>query len=391
MQSSISSERLLNGNSMPNASTKGPQKQIVLLSLVGTTPAVLTETVYALAHRKRSIIPDRVIAVTSSGGRSVLVRQLFEDGAWQALRHTLKTLKKVPDSKLRFGPIPECIRVFPTADRKAELEDIRTAEDNETVAEFLMELVRSFTDNDSIQLIVSIAGGRKTTSALLHSVVTLLGRGDDMITHIIVSDPWSSIPHFYFPGCPGTFKDPLTGKTVRSKDARLDLAEVPFVPLRYLFTRELERSPGSYLQLMQQLRSRAINIADELSVRLNTSSGELVVNGKTVRLGPNEFLLYLYFAKRAKGRGKPIDALVSVEHELANLKKANSRPTDLGHWASRALDSAGFNAKEDLRKWIASIRKHFRDAGFDPSEVDRLVPHRGYLAIDVPAEHIEIV
>ncbi len=370
---------------------KFAEKQIVLLSLVGTTPAVLTETVYALAQRKPPILPDRIVAVTSAGGRSVLMKQLFEQGAWDALHQKLKTLKKVPNDKLRFGPIAECIRVFPSADRKAELEDIRTAEDNEAAAEFLMELVRSFADNDSIRLIVSIAGGRKTTSALLHSVMTLLGRGDDMITHVIVSDPWSSIPDFFFPGCPGTFKDPVTGKSVQSKDARLDLAEVPFVPLRYLFKRELEKSPGSYLQLMQQLRSRAINIADELSISVDTGSGELVINDKTIRLGPNEFLLYLFFAKRAKVRRKPVEALVSIEQDLASLKKANARPTDLGHWASRALEGAGFSAKEDLRKWIANIRKHFREAGFDPSEVERLVPHRGYLAIDVPAEHIEIV
>jgi CRISPR-associated protein (TIGR02584 family) len=89
-----------------------------------------------------------------------------------------------------------------------------------------METIRSFTDNDSIQLIVSIAGGRKATSAFLHSVTTLLGRGDDTtITHIIVSDPWSSFPDFFFPGCAGTFRDPVTNKRLRSIDAKLDLAE----------------------------------------------------------------------------------------------------------------------------------------------------------------------
>lgn len=375
---------------MPKASTRIAEKQIVLLSLVGTTPAVLTETVYALAQRKPAIIPDRIVAVTSAGGRSVLKRQLFDQGAWDALHQKLKTLKKVPADKLRFGPIAECIRVFASADRKAELEDIRTAEDNEAVAEFLMELVRSFTDNDSIRLIVSIAGGRKTTSALLHSVMTLLGRGDDMITHVIVSDPWSSIPNFFFPGCPGTFKDPVTGKDVRSKDARLDLAEVPFVPLRYLFKRELEKSPGSYLQLIQQLRARAINVDSELSIRVDTRSGDVAINEKKLRFGPNEFLFYLYFAQRTKNRKKAIEGLNTIEAELTALKESHRRDTDPERWANRALRGSRFDPSEDLRKWAASIRKHLKRAGFDSGQIERLVPHRGYLAIDVPAEHIEI-
>jgi CRISPR-associated protein (TIGR02584 family) len=151
---------------MPKLSVKSAEKQIVLLTLVGTTPAVLTETVYALAHRKPAIFPDRIVAVTTAGGRSILHEQLFQRQNWAALRHKLGASRKIPDDKLRFGPIAECVRVFPSADRKMELEDIRTAADNEAVAEFLMEVVRSFTDNDSVQLIVSIAGGRKATSAL---------------------------------------------------------------------------------------------------------------------------------------------------------------------------------------------------------------------------------
>ncbi len=100
----------------------------------------------------------------------------------------------VPAKKLLFGPIGEDIRVFPSRDRTRELDDIRSIQDNEAVAEFLMEIVRSFVENDSIRLVASLAGGRKTTSALLHSVMTLLGRSDDLLTHIIVDEPWPSQP-----------------------------------------------------------------------------------------------------------------------------------------------------------------------------------------------------
>ena len=243
-------------------------QQVVFLCLVGTTPAVLTETVYALANQDEALIPDRVVAVTTSTGKKLLIEKLFDEGHWEALKTSLRVAGRKVEGKLLFGPVADSIRVFPNAERNRELDDIRTLEDNETVAEFFMELVRSFTENDSIRLVTSLAGGRKTTSALLHSVMTLLGRSQDMITHILVNDPWALIPDFLYPGCRGVFKDPKTGKRLKSSDAHLDLAEVPFVPLRYLFKRDLQKSAGSYLQLVQQLRTRAINLEDELSLQV---------------------------------------------------------------------------------------------------------------------------
>jgi CRISPR-associated protein (TIGR02584 family) len=365
-------------------------KQVVLLSLVGTTPAVLTETVYELAQLKNPIFPDRVVVATTAPGRAILVEQLFERGNWQALRKYLRESTKMPKDKLIFGPIADSIRVFPSADRTRELDDIRTGEDNEAVAEFLMELVRSFTENDSIHLVVSLAGGRKTTSALLHSVMTLLGRGHDMITHIIVSDPWTTFPDFFYPGCRGIFKDPISGKRLKSSDALLDLAEVPFVPLRYLFKRDLEKSAGSYLHLIHQLRTRTINLDDELSVRVETASSEVKINERVLRFSPNEFLLYLYFAKRAAAAELPVESFTAIGDELIALKKLHEPEADFGHWASKALQGR-FDAAEDARKWAGNIRSQLKKAGFDNVQIERLVPRRGYLAIQIPPEHIEIV
>lgn len=369
---------------------KQDPQQIVLLCLVGTAPAVLTETVYVLANRKSPIFPDRIVAVTTTTGRAVLVEQLFKRGNWLALREHLAASTAVTDDKLVFGPIADSIRVFPSADRTRELDDIRTAGDNEAVAEFLMELVRGFAENDSIQLIVSLAGGRKTTSALLHSVMTLLGRGHDVITHIIVNDPWTSFPDFFYPGCKGTFKDPATGKRLKSSEATLDLAEVPFVPLRYLFKRDLERSAGSYLHLIQQLRTRTINLEDELSLRIEVTSAEVKINERVLRFSPNEFLFYLYFAQRAAAGELPVESFTAVGDDIFALKKRHQPENDFGHWASRALQGH-FDPSEDARKWAASIRSQLKKAGFDTVQIERLVPRRGYLAIEVPAEHIEIV
>ncbi|MBV8226076.1 MAG: TIGR02584 family CRISPR-associated protein [Verrucomicrobia bacterium] len=365
-------------------------EQTILLCLVGNTPAVLTETVWALALQNDPIIPDRVVVATTRGGRDLLVKKLFQENQWEALRKDLSKKGVALQGRLLFGPISECIRVFPSAHRDRELDDIRTKEDNAAVAEFLMDLVRSFTENPSVRLIVSIAGGRKTASALLHSVVALLGRASDMITHVIVDEPWAFHPDFLYPGCKGEFRDPKTGQTLDSIQAQLYLAEVPFVPLRYLFERDLQRSAGSYLQLVNQLRNRAVNLEDELSVKLEPQTGELTVNEKTIRLSPNEFLYYFYFAERAADGKPPVDSYPAIGDHLEALRRKHEQESDFGHWASKALQGR-FDASEDPRKWANNIRSQLRAAGFDRLQIERLVPMRGRLSIQIPSENIEIV
>lgn len=179
--------------------------QTVLLGLVGATPAVLTETVWVLATQADSIIPDRIIALATAPGAALLKEKLFTDGHWKRMTAQLRDRGIPLEGKLKFGPIGDSIRVFPDLTRSRELDDIRSLEDNQATAEFFMEIIRGFTENESVRLIVSIAGGRKTTSALLHSVMTLLGRSQDQINHILINDEWIFQKDFLYPGCTHEF------------------------------------------------------------------------------------------------------------------------------------------------------------------------------------------
>lgn len=363
--------------------------QTVLISLVGATPAVLPETVWALATQPEPVLPDRIIALATAPGAAQLKEKLFADGHWERMLEQLKAKGAQREGKLKFGPIADSIRVFPDLSRSRELDDIRSLEDNEAIAEFFMELIRGFTENDSIRLIVSIAGGRKTTSALLHSVMTLLGRAQDQINHILINDEWIYQKDFLYPGCTGEFVNRETGEPLSSADARLDLVEVPFVPLRYLFKRDLEKSAGSYVELMNQLRTRTINVEDDLIVQLDTARGTLSVSGRDVSLSPNEFLLYLFFALRTQD-GKPaVESYASIGEDLQDLKAERLVGDNFGHWSHSALSSQ-FDAGEDLRKWASNIRAKLKKADFDSFQIDRLVPRGGHLAIDLPPEKIQV-
>ena len=84
------------------------------------------------------------------------------------------------------------------------LLDIRSPEDNDAAGDFIMDEVRRIVGNPDTRLIASLAGGRKTMGALLYAVLSLLGRAQDSLTHVLVNEPFESpatnARRFYFPG-----------------------------------------------------------------------------------------------------------------------------------------------------------------------------------------------
>lgn len=122
------------------------------------SPAILTETVWALARERPSLLPHRVVAVTTTAGRDAIRRELFEGGIWEKLETAL-------GKTIRFGTTAEDIRVFTRADnrgRSVELDDIRTPADNEAAADFLLDALRPFTENQDARLVCSPAGSDVT-------------------------------------------------------------------------------------------------------------------------------------------------------------------------------------------------------------------------------------
>src|SRR5205814_2260370 len=119
---------------------------------------------------------------------------------------------------------------------------------NDAAAEMILDEVRRFTSNDDTRLIASIAGGRKTMGALLHAAMSLLGRRQDRLTHVLVNEPFDHPglrPKFFFPGQPGTRHELRLPdgrlEVVPTAQARPELAEVPFAALHYLFREHLGR------------------------------------------------------------------------------------------------------------------------------------------------------
>ncbi len=187
-------------------------KKAVLVSVVGTTPSILTETAWALAHRDVPVVPDEVVAITTKNGKSRLAETLLEGGVWNDMLACLKREGIDVEGRLVFGSAS--IHAIPDV-RGNEIDDLRTGEDNLRAADFMLAQLRQFTEDCGTELHVSIAGGRKTMSALMFSCMTLLGRDCDKVYHVLLPTELEggSEPPFYFPKKGTRYKSLLTGKS----------------------------------------------------------------------------------------------------------------------------------------------------------------------------------
>ena len=174
--------------------------RIILIAGMGTSPAVLTETVWALAHQKKPAVPDEIVVLTTKSGKDAL-REAVMSGApsvWERLKAALRTEKIAIAGKLVFGDTS--IRVIPDENGN-EAGDLRTGADNLHAADFMLGEIRKYTEDTETTILSSIAGGRKTMSALLFSCMTLLGREQDKVYHVLLPPEFEQgvEPPFFFP------------------------------------------------------------------------------------------------------------------------------------------------------------------------------------------------
>ena len=384
-----------------------PHPETILLAVTGMSPAILTETVWALAQENPPVLPDRIVVLTTTVGKDQIERELFtpqphfnDQCGWDCLREKLQERGHDMKGRLRFDPASDLhilTRWDESSHRNLFLTDIRTAADNEAVADCILEFVRSIVESPDTRLIASIAGGRKTVGTLLYACMTLVGREDDRLTHVLVNEPFDDArlsPRFYFPEQPSAELTTPDNKTVRAPEAHIDLADVPFVPLRNLFSRELRRMPGRFSALVAQcsegIRKRSGN---RVKLVVHRSRPEIEVNGIRIKLSPKEQLLALFLADRGRKTQPAFAAYKDAEDSLNEYREQLRREApenDFSDW--RRLNSIASNFDEqEIRKAISRFRKKLIAAGPQAMLLLPFLPEAGRLSIDLPRKQISVI
>ncbi|MEA3220471.1 MAG: hypothetical protein OZX49_01579 [Immundisolibacter sp.] len=264
----------------------------VLLAVTGLSPQIVTETLYALALRTQPPwLPTQIrLLTTARGAEHARLNLLSQEPGWF---HRLRADYGLPD--IRFDA--ECIEVIRDGAGQP-LEDIRSQADNDATADALTEAVRALTADPDCALHVSIAGGRKTMGYYLGYALSLFGRPQDRLSHVLVSPPFESHPLFYYPS-PGERVIHTLGPSPQPLDchqAEVTLAEIPFVRLR-------EGLPDALLAGRARFSGTvtALNrVFGPPALTLDLPARRIRAGGIDLVLPPAELAFLALFARRAR-------------------------------------------------------------------------------------------
>lgn len=220
---------------------------------------------------------------------------------------------------------------------------------------------------------------------LLYAAVSLLGRETDRITHVLVEPPYESQPDFWFPGQTALKTGRAKSKT---RPPWVELADIPFVPLRRKIVDTLGREPGSFLTLSALCReAQETPVFPLLSISESTIGCR--VDGHPVRLGPREHSLLLFLCEHALSGNPPLaDYTAGADAWLLHRTALHGRCSKMGEdWrvsCRQPIDS------DCLKHDISSIREKLKKAGPAGVALGKLLPARGRCSLALPPDCIDL-
>jgi CRISPR-associated protein (TIGR02584 family) len=351
---------------------------------------VVTETLYALIKQTPSFIPSEVCLLTTrEGAERAKLALLSEDPGW------FKRFCR--DYRLPAIEFDErSIHVLKNADGQP-LEDIRTPEDNRQAADQICEMVRVLTADPESALHVSLAGGRKTMGYYLGYALSLYGRPQDRLSHVLVSEPFESSWEFFYPTPYERIIQTRNDKLADCAEAIVTLAEIPFVRLREgLPPRLLSGRAG--LSEVVEAANRALE-PPRLLIDLCLKS--VWADDLKIDLNPTELALLLWLAERACGDNPHVHWQQASEAQefLEAAKRVMNRDSGEYDRCQKALNERLQDA-ELLREYFEPHKSRIKTAFVETlgkTAASRYLIQRGgdrgrsYYYLPLEAAQIEII
>ncbi len=266
-----------------------------LLAVTGLNPQIVTETLYALAMQPPRVVPRAVHVLTTAEGaeRARLTLLSERPGGFRQL---------LADYELGSVAFDEQhIHVLHDGAGRA-LPDIRTAADNRAAADQVAELVRQLTQNDADALHVSLAGGRKTLGFFAGYALSLWGRPQDRLSHVLVDEPFESSWEFFYPTPYERIIQTREHKVADCAKAQVTLADIPFVRLRHGLPQRLLRGQASFAEAVAAAQGHL----GPPALRLDLQRQRIVAHGCEITLPPAELAFLAWFARRAAAGLPPL-------------------------------------------------------------------------------------
>lgn len=266
----------------------------ILITVLGSSPAILTETLYALIEKKR--FPTQVHILTTDHGVETFdklkiqqcIERLCDD--YNMPKTLLKNMNfhvaKHPDGTL--------------------LNDIRDEQDQVIMADEITSVVRTLTADKNTVIDASIAGGRKSMSFYMGYIFSMFAREQDILSHVLV-DPVYENTNFFYPTVDSQhvtllFGDNkgevkiVDGQPLDAMDAKSSvlLAEIPFIRLNQsLQDADDTFVAGGALTYSDCIKAYNLSLTPELiRLTVNPKALEVTINEWRIMLPPEHMALY---------------------------------------------------------------------------------------------------
>lgn len=353
----------------------------ILLATVGGTAQVITETLYAI-NKDGLPWPDEIRVITTLLGKEKVQKGLLVEG------HLDRLCQELGRDRPAFDETQ--ILIIPDANGQP-VDDARSLADHEALGDFIMTQVRDITADEKTMLHASLAGGRKTMTFYLGYAMSLFGRSQDTLSHVLVSARFENLPDFWYPSqlqgdLKKTKRNGEVPEVLKSADAQVTLAQIPFMRLHQDLPKAM-RKVGKTIKLTDLIqRMNMGNSPESIRLRIDLPKRQFAIwsavagEKSQVIVSANKLELAFYvmcyrsvngvFQVRRPQKDRPdMDLMKKFLPELLNLC---GLPTE-EKWvdALEALEKWGELHDPDLPRSVSALGDNKEGAGISQKWFDQ--------------------
>jgi CRISPR-associated protein (TIGR02584 family) len=289
----------------------------LLLAVSGMSPQILTETLYAIAIAEKEIpfIPTEIHLIsTLEGARRANLELLHPQ--------TGKFHQLCADYGLTAIEFNEH-NIYTIEDKAGTpLNDIKTPEDNEAAADFITNIVNKLTNDNETALHVSIAGGRKTMGYYLGYALSLYGRVQDRLSHVLISENYEGLQDFFYPTPESHVIYDRNHNPLDTQKAQVMLAQIPFVQLRNGIPSHLLGGKIGFSESIALARS----FENKPRLQIDKKARCVYANSVKVKMTNVNFSFYLWMIEQTVYKKQVIKRPYDLDAK--NLKPATNNYVD---------------------------------------------------------------
>lgn len=260
----------------------------ILLAVAANSPQIVTETVYALAcQHTPPWVPTEAHVITTLRGSEHVRNALCPDRqGWLG--------RLCADYALPCPAFADSHIHLITDAAGNPLEDVRSGTDNTHAADCITRTVRQFTADPDASLHVSLSGGRRTMTYYIGYALSLFGRAQDRLSHVLVEEEYYFHQEFFYPPPRPLWVVRQDGSGFDAAQVEMTLADIPFVRLREGLPAGLLQGGGSFSAAIAAAQRRF----DPPSAHLDWKRAHLTCGGIDITMPPVQLAFYAWMLQR---------------------------------------------------------------------------------------------